>query len=160
MNPLDATSILAATGLIGAQIGYVIGRRGGPALSRIKRPAVHRGVVRAREVMDRYGPAKAIVLARFIPIVRTVMNPMAGVLEVPPRTFVPAQVVGGLVWTVGITLAGYLLGSKMPGIDTYLLPIIAVIVILSLIPVALEIRRVRRTAQPAGPVAKRPGESG
>ncbi len=138
--------LVAAAGgaLIGAQIGYVIGRRGGAALlARIKRPAVHRGVVRAREVMDRYGPAKAVVLARFIPIVRTVMNPMAGVLAVPPRIFVPAQVAGGLVWTIGIVLAGYWLGSKIPGIDTYLLPIIAVVVVLSLIPVVLEIRRVR-----------------
>jgi membrane-associated protein len=103
-------------------------------------------VARAGEVIDRYGPAKAIVLARFIPIVRTVMNPMAGVLAVPPRIFVPAQVAGGLGWTIGVILAGYWLGSRIPGIDTYLLPIIAVIVLLSLIPVALEIRRVRRGA--------------
>jgi membrane-associated protein len=146
--PLGWLLVVAAAGaLLGAQIGYVIGRRGGPAvLSRIRRPAVHRGVARAGEVMDRYGPAKAIVLARFIPIVRTVMNPMAGVLAVPPRVFVPAQVAGGLGWTIGVILAGYWPGSRIPGIDTYLLPIIAVIVLLSLIPVALEIRRVRRGA--------------
>ena len=203
MNPLDATSIIAATGLlgvfgvlvaetglligfflpgdsllfaaglfaassgpsglplgwllvtasagavVGAQLGYLIGRRGGPALlSRIHRPAVHRGVVRAGEVMQRYGPARAIILARFIPIVRTVMNPMAGVLAVPARVFVPAQIAGGLVWVVAVTMAGYWLGSKIPGIDTYLLPIIAVVVVVSLIPIALEIRRARR--QPAG----------
>jgi membrane-associated protein len=74
------------------------------------------------------------------------MNPMAGVLAVPPRIFVPAQVAGGLGWTIGVILAGYWLGSRIPGIDTYLLPIIAVIVLLSFIPVALEIRRVRRGA--------------
>ena len=74
------------------------------------------------------------------------MNPMAGVLAVPPRIFVPAQVAGGSVWTIGVILAGYWLGSRIPGIDTYLLPIIAVIVLLSFIPVALEIRRVRRGA--------------
>ena len=94
--------------------------------------------------MGRYGPAKAIVLARFIPIVRTVMNPMAGVLAVPPRVFVPAQVAGGLGWTIGVILAGYWLGSRIPGIDTYLLPIIALVVAVSLIPVALEYRRMRR----------------
>ena len=149
--PLAWLLVVAAAGaVIGAQLGYVIGRRGGPPLlSRIQRPAVHRGVVRAREVMDRYGPAKAIVLARFIPIVRTVMNPMAGVLAVPPRIFVPAQVAGGLGWTVGVILAGYWLGSKIPGIDTYLLPIIVVIVLVSLIPVALEIRKARRAGRSA-----------
>lgn len=94
--------------------------------------------------MQRYGPARAIILARFIPIVRTVMNPVAGVLAVPPRIFVPAQVAGGLIWTIGIVLAGYWLGSKIPGIDAYLLPVVAVVVVLSLIPVAIEIRRVRR----------------
>lgn len=95
--------------------------------------------------MQRYGPAKAIMLARFIPVVRTVMNPMAGVLAVPSRVFVPAQITGGLIWSVGVTLAGYWLGSKIPGIDAYLLPIIAVVVLVSLIPIALEIRRARRT---------------
>lgn len=151
--PLGWLLVAAATGaIIGAQIGYVIGRRGGPALlSRIKRPAVHRGVRRAGEVLDRYGPVKAIMLARFIPIVRTVMNPMAGVLKVPQRTFVPAQVAGGLLWALGVTLAGYWLGSEIPGIDAYLLPIIAVVVLLSLIPIALEIRRARRPAQSNDP---------
>src|SRR6478609_766568 len=150
-SPLAWLLVVAAAGaVIGAQLGYVIGRRGGPPLlSRIQRPAVHRGVVRAREVMDRYGPAKAIVLARFIPIVRTVMNPMAGVFAVPPRVFVPAEAGGGLVWTVGVALAGYWLGWRIPGIDSYLLPIIAVIVLVSLIPVALEIRKARRAGRSA-----------
>lgn len=144
--PLGWLLLVAAAGaVIGAQLGYLIGRRGGPALlSRIHRPAVHRGVVRAGEVMQRYGPAKAIMLARFIPVVRTVMNPMAGVLAVPARVFVPAQITGGLIWSVGVTLAGYWMGSKIPGIDAYLLPIIAVVVLVSLIPIALEIRRARR----------------
>jgi membrane-associated protein len=144
LGPLLA--VAAAGALIGAQLGYIVGKRGGPKLlGRTNRPAVHRGVARAKEAIERYGPAKAIVLARFIPVVRTVMNPMAGVLKVPTKTFTIAQVLGGLVWTVGVTLAGYWLGNKIPGIDTYLLPIIAVIIILSLIPVALEIRKSRRS---------------
>jgi membrane-associated protein len=69
---------------------------------------------------------------------------MAGALNVPTRTFTFWQVSGGLVWSVGVTLAGYALGSTIPGIDTYLLPIVAVIVIVSLIPVALELRRSRQ----------------
>jgi membrane-associated protein len=94
-------------------------------------------------LLDRYGQGKAIVLARFIPVVRTVLNPLAGALDVPTRTFTIWQVAGGLVWSVGVTLAGYTLGSAIPSIDTYLLPAIAVIVILSLIPIGVEIYRTR-----------------
>jgi len=148
LGPLLA--VAAAGALIGAQLGYVIGKRaGGSLLARTKRPAIHRGVGKAKEAIDRYGPGKAIVLARFIPIVRTVMNPMAGVLKVPVRTFTIAQVLGGTVWTVGVIMAGYWLGSKIPGIDTYLLPIIAVIIMVSLIPVGSEFRKARRLGRTA-----------
>jgi len=150
LGPLLA--VAAAGALIGAHVGFVIGNRlGTRLLARTTRPALHRGVARSKEAIDRYGPAKAIVLARFIPIVRTVMNPMAGVLKVPARTFTVAQVLGGVVWTTGIILAGYWLGNRIPGIDTYLLPIIAVIIAVSLIPVALEVRRMRRTARATAP---------
>ena len=73
------------------------------------------GMRRAEELFARYGPAKAIVLARFIPVVRTVLNPVAGALHTPVRTFTLWQVVGGLVWTVGLVLAGYALGASVPG---------------------------------------------
>lgn len=151
--PLAGVLITASTGaVIGAQIGYWIGRTlGTRLLARTRRPALHRGVERAAEAMERYGPAKAVVLARFIPIVRTVMNPMAGMLAIPTRIFLPWQIIGGLVWSVGITLAGYWLGSRIPSIDTYLLPIIAVIVALSLLPIAIEILRVRRRSRAAAP---------
>jgi membrane-associated protein len=134
--------------LAGAQVGFILGRRGGRALlGRIRNPHLHRGVDRAEELFTRYGHGKAIVLARFIPVVRTVLNPLAGILEVETRTFTIWQVAGGLVWSVGITLAGYGLGSTIPGVDQYLLPVIAVIVIVSLIPLALELLRARREAR-------------
>nr|WP_027946642.1 DedA family protein [Amycolatopsis taiwanensis] len=135
----------AAGALLGAQTGYLIGRRAGPALlDRPDRPRLHAAVVRAREALDRYGVGKAVVLARFIPLVRTVLNPLAGALRVPARTFTLWQVAGGLVWSLGVTLAGYGLGNQIPGIDAYLLPIIAIIVLLSLVPVARELLRARR----------------
>ena len=130
--------------LAGAQAGYWIGRRGGRALlarSRAKR--LHEGAARAEELLDRYGHAKAIVLARFVPVVRTVLNPLAGALGVPARVFTVWQIVGGLVWTVGLVLAGYGLGSSVPNVDRYLLPIVALVVIVSLIPLALEVWRSR-----------------
>jgi membrane-associated protein len=131
--------------LLGAQVGFLIGRRAGrPLLERTRNPKVARGVRRAEELFARYGPAKAIVLARFIPVVRTVLNPVAGALHTSARTFTVWQVVGGLVWTVGLVLAGYALGASIPGVDAYLLPVIALIVIVSLIPLGLEILRERR----------------
>src|SRR5690242_8013987 len=78
----------AAGALLGAEVGYLIGRRVGPALlDRPDRPRLHHGVLRTREALDRYGTAKAIVLARFIPVVRTVLNPLAGTVGVPAGVF-------------------------------------------------------------------------
>jgi len=68
----------------------------------------------------------------------------AGILSVPVKTFTLWQALGGLLWTIGVTLAGYALGASIPGIDQYLLPVIAVIVVLSLVPVGLELLRARQ----------------
>jgi len=135
----------AAGALLGAQVGFLIGRRAGRALQeRARRPKIAAGMRRAEELFARYGPAKAIMLARFIPVVRTVLNPVVGALHTPTRTFTLWQIVGGLVWTVGLVLAGYGLGASVPGIDAYLLPVIALIVVVSLIPLLLEFLRERR----------------
>ena len=142
---LPAVLAAAAAGaLLGAQVGFLVGRRAGPALlARPGRPRLRQAVERGHETLRRYGPGRAIVLARFIPLVRTVLNPLAGVLGVPTRTFTLWQVVGGLLWAVGVTVAGYVVGSRVPSIDRYLLPIVAVVVLVSLIPVAVELRRAR-----------------
>ncbi|MFG2874188.1 DedA family protein [Streptomyces sp. NPDC048337] len=134
----------AAGALLGAQTGYLLGRRGGRTLlARSRSRKLHEGAAKAEELLDRYGHAKAIVLARFVPIVRTVLNPMAGALNVPARVFTLWQVTGGLVWTVGLVLAGYALGSSVPNVDRYLLPIVALVVLISLAPLAVEVIRRR-----------------
>ena len=147
--PLGWVLLAAAAGaLIGAQLGYhlghLVGRR---LLDRTDRPALHRAAGRADVAITRYGPARAITLARSIPVVRTAMNPTAGIIGVPWRVFTLWQILSGLAWTIGITLAGYWLGSQIPGIDTYLLPIIAVIVAISLVPVGQEYLRHRRSTR-------------
>ncbi|MFB6786967.1 DedA family protein [Streptomyces olivaceus] len=138
--------VAAAVGaLAGAQTGYLLGRRAGPVLlARTRSRKITEGAARASDILEKYGHAKAIVLARFLPVVRTVLNPVAGVLAVPTRTFTLWQVLGGLVWTIGLVLAGYTLGASVPNVDRYLLPIIAIIVVVSLIPVVLELLRSRR----------------
>ncbi|HEU5271314.1 MAG TPA: DedA family protein [Jatrophihabitans sp.] len=133
---------------LGAQTGYLLGRRAGPAFfGPSTRPRLMEGRERAGEYLARYGHARAVVLARFVPIVRTVLNPLAGVIGVPARTFTIWQVAGGVVWSVGVTLAGYWLGSSIHNIDHYLLPIIAVIVAISLLPIAIEAARNRRRSR-------------
>ncbi|GGZ86064.1 membrane protein [Streptomyces bluensis] len=144
--------VAAAVGaLAGAQCGYLIGRKaGGALLARSRSQRLHDGVKRAEELLERYGYAKAVVLARFVPVVRTVLNPMAGALDVPLRTFTLWQVVGGLVWSVGLTLAGYALGSSIPNVDRYLLPLVALIIVVSLVPLLSEVLRARRSAEAKG----------
>ncbi|MDF3299022.1 DedA family protein [Streptomyces tropicalis] len=146
LAPLLVAAVVGA--LLGSQCGYLLGRRaGGALLARSRSQRLHEGAQRAEELLERYGHARAIVLARFVPVVRTVLNPMAGALGVPLRTFTVWQVAGGLVWSVGLVLAGYALGSSIPNVDKYLLPVIALIVIVSLIPLAAEVLRSRRAAK-------------
>lgn len=148
---LPLTLVFAPLGaLAGAQVGYLLGRRFGPSL--LERPGRSRLALtarRARDHLESYGVGRAVVLARFIPGVRTVMNPLAGALRIDARVFTQWQIIGGAVWTVGLVLAGHLLGSQVPGIDRYVLPVIAVIVVVSLIPVGLEVARQRRATRPA-----------
>ncbi|MET7689096.1 DedA family protein [Streptomyces sp. NPDC005483] len=146
LAPLLVAAVVGA--LAGAQCGYLLGRKaGGALLARSRSARLHEGAQRAEELLQRYGHARAIVLARFVPVVRTVLNPMAGALGVPLRTFTVWQMAGGLVWSLGLTLGGYTLGSSIPDVDRYLLPLVAVIVAVSLIPLATEVHRSRRAAK-------------
>jgi membrane-associated protein len=143
---LFAVMAAAAVGATaGAETGYVIGRRSGPLLLRGGgRPRLASAADRAGELLERYGHGKAIVLARFVPLVRTVLNPLAGIVAVPHAVFTRWQLVGGVLWTVGVSSAGYALGRTIPGIDRYLLPVIALVVLLSLTPILVEAVRNRR----------------
>ncbi|MGN6792149.1 MAG: DedA family protein [Streptosporangiaceae bacterium] len=146
--------LLAAAGgaLIGAQTGFAIGRKGGrPLLERSSNRFLRKGAERSQQLLSRYGYGKAIVLARFIPVVRTVLNPIVGALDVPARSFTLWQVGGGLIWSVGVTMLGYGLGSTIGNIEAYLLPIIAVIVVLSLIPLGVELIRQRKSSHSDSP---------
>ncbi len=138
---------------VGDQVGYAFGKRVGPALFRRPDSRIfkHEHVERARGFFERYG-AKTIMLARFVPIVRTFAPILAGVGEMRYRVFVRFNVLGAMLWAVGVTLAGFFLGKRIPSIDRYLLPIIAVIIFLSILPPAIEILRARRRAKAAAPL--------
>ncbi|HEY2832560.1 MAG TPA: DedA family protein [Sporichthyaceae bacterium] len=142
---LPALVCAAAGALLGSQCGYLLGRRAGPTLlDGTKHPKLRESAARATVQLQRYGVAKALVLGRFIPVVRTVVNPLAGALNVPVRVFTFWQVLGGLVWTIGILVTGHQVGHRIPSIDRYVLPVVALAVLVSVIPVLLEVRRARR----------------
>lgn len=140
--------------IAGDQVGYAIGRKAGPTVfrrsdSRFFRPEY---VERSREFFDRYG-ARTIVIARFVPIVRTLAPVMAGVSRMNYRTFLMFNVIGGIGWGVGVTLLGYFLG-QVDFVKSNIEPIILAIVAISVVPIAIELWRARRarpyeTADPA-----------
>ncbi|WP_433081752.1 DedA family protein [Dactylosporangium sp. CA-052675] len=135
--------------IAGAQLGHYLGARYGRKMfdrpnSRIfKREYVEK----AEHYFAKFGPAKAVVLARFIPIVRTFLNPVAGVVGMPARQFFIWNVVGGILWTDGIILAGWALAKQIRDvipdgqIDKYLLPAVVLIVLISALPIFIEIFR-------------------
>jgi membrane-associated protein len=132
---------------IGDQVGYAFGKKVGPSI--FKRPDSrwfkHENVERAEEFFEHHG-SKTIVLARFVPVVRTFAPIVAGVSSMRYRTFVAYNVIGAFLWAIGVTLLGYWLGETVPNIDKYLLPIIFGIIVLSLVPVWIEYRRQKNKA--------------
>jgi membrane-associated protein len=149
----------AVAAIAGDQVGYMIGRRAGPAIFR--RPESRffhkRNVDRAKAYFDKNGP-RTIILARFIPVIRTFTPIVAGVGQMNYRKFVTYNVVGGVLWGGGVTVAGYLLGESIPDIDRWLLPIIGVIVMVSFLPVILEVLKMRRHSKADRVVVAEQGE--
>ena len=143
---------------VGAEVGYLIGTRVGPALFRRpdSRFFKQEYVGRTHEFFERHG-SKAVLLARFVPVVRTFTPVMAGVGKMDRRVYTLYNLIGALVWAVGVTLLGYVLGNAIGGnIDNYLLPLIALIILISFIPVYLEWRRAKRRLAEGGPPAAAP----
>jgi membrane-associated protein len=140
--------------ILGAQLGHLLGARYGrrmferPDSRLFKREYVDK----AEYYFEKFGPAKAVVLARFIPIVRTFINPVAGALGMSARKFLLWNTVGAVLWTDGVLLVGYLLARKIydaigTSIDRYILPVVALIVLVSVLPILIEIIRERRAGR-------------
>ena len=130
--------------IIGSQVGHWIGSKYGRRL--FDRPDGkffnHERVASTERWLAKYGQGKAIVLARFIPFVRTLINPMCGIIHIPAKKFFLWNVIGAIIWTDGIIIAGYFLGEKLESsVDKYLLPVVALIIFLSLLPVMGEVIR-------------------
>ncbi|MEU8236075.1 VTT domain-containing protein [Actinoplanes sp. NPDC048967] len=147
--PLWLTCALVSLAAVaGDQTGYAFGRRFGPALFR--RPASRlfkpENLARARDFFRRYG-ARSIVLARVVPIVRTFTPVVAGASHMRYRTFLTFNVVGGTLWGCGVTTLGYFLGRIAFVRDNIELILIGIVVV-SVVPVAVELLRARRSRRP------------
>ena len=139
-------SVVAA--IAGHQMGFAIGRRFGPRLLSRERWFTRRHHVERAERFFSERGGRAILLARFVPIVRTFVPVVAGVVGMPYRAFVVWNVAGGVCWAAGVGLAGYALGETVPSIDRYLLPVIGIIVVASIVPVIRELRSPHGVAEP------------
>ncbi len=130
--------------IFGSQVGYWFGAKVGPRY--FERPDGRffnqRRVQATEKWLNKYGTGKALILSRYIPFIRTLINPLAGIIKVPARQFFIYNTIGAIIWTESVIGLGIFLGDKISGsIDKYLLPIIALIIFFSLIPVAIEIVR-------------------
>ncbi|MBI1963549.1 MAG: VTT domain-containing protein [Candidatus Rokubacteria bacterium] len=140
---INALLIVAA--VAGDSVGYAIGYRIGPRLFTRPQSLLFnpRHVERTREFYARHG-AKTIVIARFVPIIRTFAPVVAGVGQMAYRRFVFYNVVGGVGWVTSMTWAGYLLGRMIPNVSRYIHVVVGIVIVLSVIPIAVEIARERR----------------
>jgi membrane-associated protein len=135
--------LITIAAIAGDQFGYLFGRRVGPALFRRPDARLFKqsNLTKAQEFFARYG-ARSIVLARFVPIVRTFTPIVAGASGMQYRTFVLYNVIGGALWSCGVTTLGYFLG-QIAFVRDHIELILIGIVVLSVVPIAIELLRAR-----------------
>ena len=133
-----------AAAVLGDNVGYAFGRRVGPRIFRREQSLLFnpKHLERARAFYESYG-GSAIVLARFIPAIRTFAPILAGVGEMQYRSFVFYNIIGAGLWAVGMPLAGYYLGTFFPGVDRYIVPIVMLVIVLSFLPPLIAVLRDR-----------------
>ena len=142
LNPVLLFALSPIAAITGSAVGYWFGEKYGRKL--FDRPDGrifnHHKVAATEKWLTKYGIGKALVLARFVPFVRTLINPMCGIIGVPKKKFLFWNAVGALIWTQGVIGLGFILGDVLEGsVDKYLLPVIGLIIFISVIPVLLEL---------------------
>jgi membrane-associated protein len=137
--------LLIVAAITGDSVGYAIGWRAGPRLFTRPKSLLFnpRHIERTRAFYARHG-AKTIVIARFVPIVRTFAPVVAGVGQMEYRRFLFYNVAGGVGWVTSMTWAGYLLGQTVPNISDHIHIVVLIVIVLSLIPIVVELVRERR----------------
>ncbi len=140
--------VVLAGAILGDSVGYYFGAKAGPFLfkrndSRFFKKA---HLERSAAFYEKHG-SKTILLARFVPIVRTFAPIVAGASLMEYRRFLLWNAIGGVLWTLLLTLLGYGLGNSIPNVDRYLLPIIALVVVISFLPVLWNMYQQNKKAQ-------------
>ena len=136
---------IAAT--VGSQCGHWLGAKyGRPFFDRPNSRFFNQErVAQTKHWLMKYSLGKALILSHFIPFVRTLINPLCGIIGIPAKKFFIWNIIGSYIWTVSLITAGYLLGERLEGsVDQYLLPIVALIIALSLAPIAIEFLKDRK----------------
>jgi membrane-associated protein len=143
-------SLVTLCAILGDQLNYFVGRKAGQAL--YARPDSlffkKKHLERAHDYYEKYG-VKTIIIARFIPIVRTFCPAVAGAARMTYRTYLTFDILGGVLWVFGMVLGGFFLGRSVPNVNQHLHIVIAVVVFLSVLPAIIEALRHRRAGRPA-----------
>ncbi|MGO4803750.1 VTT domain-containing protein [Arthrobacter sp. 2MCAF15] len=136
------TALIIVAAIVGNQVGYLIGSKAGPALFNRPNSKLFKreNVDSAHAFFEKHG-GKALILARFVPIIRTFVPVIVGVAQMSKRKFFTYNVIGAVLWGGGVTLLGYLLGDKVPWVKDNLDIIFIAIVLVSVIPIAIEVIR-------------------
>jgi membrane-associated protein len=136
-----------AAAILGDSTGYAIGARLGPRIFTKEKSLLFnpKHVLRTQRFYEKYG-AKTIVIARFVPIIRTFAPVLAGVGNMRYPRFLTYNVAGGIGWVASMSWAGYLLGQTVPNISKHIHVLVIVVIVLSVIPIAVEVYRERRKA--------------
>jgi len=145
-------SLVSLAAIVGDQVGYYIGYRTGPVIFKREDSLLFKKhhLLRAHEFYERHG-GKTIILARFMPIIRTFAPVVAGVGQMNYRRFVGFNVIGGVGWVWSMSLLGYFLGRAVPDIDKNIHVVIAVVIFLSILPGIIEWLRNRGRAPQVTP---------
>ena len=138
-------SLVTLCAIAGDQLGYLIGWKAGAGLynRRDSRFFKRKHLERAHDFYERYG-GKTVILARFVPIIRTFCPPVAGAAQMPYSTYLLYDIFGGILWVGGMILGGYFLGRSIPNISQKIHYVIAVVVVLSLLPAVISVLRAKK----------------
>jgi membrane-associated protein len=149
-------TLIVLAAILGDQVGYLFGRKVGPALFRRPDSKIFKqeNVQKAHEFFEKHGP-KALILARFVPIVRTFTPIIVGVSKMNYRVFITYNIIGGVLWGAGVTLLGAALGN-VPFVHKHIEFILVGIVLLSVVPIVIEVLKARRQAKKNPPAEAAP----
>jgi membrane-associated protein len=148
--------LVSLCAVIGDQTGYLIGRKAGSALFKREDSMFfkRKHLIKAHDFYEKYGN-KTIVIARFVPIVRTFAPAVAGAAEMNYRRFVTYNIMGGVLWVFSMVLGGYIMGKSIPNLDKYIHLVIVIVVFLSILPAIVEIYKAKRKPKETKPMRKR-----